>query len=78
MNRLLFVYTIFLHDFFHGIEAIDTSVQSVHSRIILSLMVSLMTQITYDQCLTNIYWAYLIGMNYQYHICIDLITHVLI
>ena len=43
----------------------DSTSDSVYDNIITSLMVSMFVHLNYDHCLSNIYWSYLIGLNYN-------------
>lgn len=40
--------------------------ESTSNNIITSLMVSMLVHLNYDHCYSNIYWSYLIGLNYNF------------
>jgi membrane associated rhomboid family serine protease len=68
-NTIMFLYTLYLHHqlfmtYDHDSRSDSTS-DSVYDNIITSLMVSMFVHLNYDHCLSNIYWSYLIGLNYN-------------
>ena len=57
----MFLYTLYLH---HQL-LITYDHESTRNNIITSLMVSMLVHLNYDHCYSNIYWSYLIGLNYN-------------
>lgn len=64
-NTIMFLYTLYLHHQLFMTYDHDSTSDSVYDNIITSLMVSMFVHLNYDHCLSNIYWSYLIGLNYN-------------
>lgn len=64
-NTIMFLYTLYLHHQLFMTYDHDSRSDSVYDNIITSLMVSMFVHLNYDHCLSNIYWSYLIGLNYN-------------